>query len=293
MGRDGSDAVERDTMKPTPTGLAPNRARRALLTALGVVGATAAAGARALAAPISPSRARVDLRGRPLTVVDLTHELTSAFNFAGPRPRIAMQAVDGSGVAVGMNMNLLSLVEHTGTHLDVPRHFAKDGASLGQIPIGDLVVPLAVIDVRSKASKDRNAALEPADILAWERRHGRLPAGCCVAMHAGWDFLASRAAAAQLPASEQNRSPGFSPEAGEFLMNERQVKGIAVEGGSIDTGTNGPAYPLHQSWLRSGRWGIEGMTNLDQVPPSGALLVVGAAPIRDATGMPVRVLAIF
>lgn len=266
--------------------------RRALLAALGVVGA-AISNARALAAPVSPTSARVSLHGRPLTVVDLTHELTTAFNFAGARPRIAMEAVDGSGVAVGMNMHMLSLIEHTGTHIDVPRHFAKDGLSLGQVPIGDLVVPLAVVDMRAKAAKDRNAALEPEDILAWERRHGRLPAGCCVAMRAGWDSLEQRALSAQLPADQRGRSPGFSPQAGEFLMNQRQVKGIAVEGGSIDTGTNGPAYPFHQAWLRSGRWGIENMTGLDQAPPSGALLVVGAAPIRDATGMPVRVLAIF
>lgn len=267
--------------------------RRGLLGALALLGAAAAPSSGSRAEPVAPGAARLSFRGGPLNVVDLTHELTPEFNFSPTRTRISMQAIEGSGAAVGMNLNLLYLVEHTGTHIDAPRHFANDGASLGQIPIGDLVVPLVVLDVREKAAKDRNAQVTPDDIRDWERRHGRLPDGCCVAMRAGWDPLAERRRGATLPADAARRSPGFGPEAAQMLISERSVKGIAVEAMSIDTGTNGPAYPVHQAWLRSGRWGIEGLTNLAGVPETGAILIVGVAPVHDATGMPIRALALF
>jgi kynurenine formamidase len=182
------------------------------------------------------------------------------------------------------------LVEHTGTHIDVPRHFAKDGRSLGEVPLSDLIVPLVVIDLRARAGVDPDTALTPDDILLWERRHGQLPQGCCVAINSGWDPLARVGSA---PAANLRGSPGFTLEAAKMLASARDVKGIAVDALTLDRGTNAPAYPVHQFWLRSGRWGIEGLTNLDAVPPTGAMLIVGAAPIKDATGFPIRAMALF
>jgi kynurenine formamidase len=271
------------------TDLTAVASRRELLA--GAAALTAIAGAAtAKAAPIAPAAASVALGNRRLNVVDLTHELTTEFNWMPARPRIAMDPIVGSGLAVGMNLNRLMLVEHTGTHIDVPRHFDNEGRSLGEVPVGDLVVPLAVMDLRARAAADPDAGLTPDDIRGWEKRHGRLPEGCCVAIDGGYDPLALM----REPAATRRRgSPGFSPEASAFLLAERDVKGIAVDAMSIDQGRNGPAYPVHQQWLRSGRWGIEGLTNLAQVPPSGALLIVGAAPIKDATGVPIRAIALF
>jgi kynurenine formamidase len=261
-------------------------ARRTLLLGLGgaVVALSASEG---VAAPVDASVTRRTLGGRSISIVDLTNKLTRDFYPPTTPTRLAMRPIDGSGVKVGMLLNELTLNEHTGTHIDVPRHFGKEGKSLGEVPLHDLIVPLAVIDMRAKAAANQNVAVEPQDILAWERRHGRLPKDCCVAMRV------DQAPFSRRPAAGSRGSPGFGPEAADFLMKERQVNAIAVEGGSIDIGTNGPAYPVHQSWLRSGRWALEFVTNLDKVPPSGALMIVGAAPIEDATGMPVRVMAMF
>ena len=255
------------------------------------IGAAMMGGVAPAGATVVPDgNARVALGGRQIAVVDLTHALTSEFNFSPMRPRIAMDPIVGSGLAVGMNLNRLMLVEHTGTHIDVPRHFSDKGRSLGEVPIGDLVVPLAIMDLRERARGDPDAGLTPADILAWERRHGRLPEGCCVAIDSGYDPLVRMR---EMMSGGRRGSPGFTPEVSSFLIGERNVKGIAVDAMSIDQGKNGPAYPVHQQWLRSGRWGIEGLTNFGAVPPSGALLIVGAAPIKDATGIPVRAIALF
>jgi kynurenine formamidase len=189
-------------------------------------------------------------------------------------------------------MNRLCIVEHTGTHLDAPRHFDAAGKSVGDLGIADLVVPLVVIDLRDKCAADRDARVEPEDILRWERRHGRLPSGTCVAMLSGWQPLAEVARYMQLPPADRGKSPGFGEAAGALLM-DRGVRGIAVDTLSLDPGGEMPAYPLHRRWLRSGRWGLEAIANLDRVPAEGATLFVGAPPIADATGTPVRAIALF
>lgn len=267
--------------------------RRGFLGAVGGMAVAAQLDSRADAAVVAgtgPATPTVRFGGRSLRMADLTHKLTRQFNFDPARPRISMESVDGSGVKVGMKMHRLSLIEHTGTHIDAPSHFGAELASLGEIPVQDLVVPLAVIDISARAMRDKDAEVTPADLAAWERRHGRLPDGCCVAVHSGWDPFAE---SARNQANRTHKSTGFGIEAARWLVSARRVKGMAVDAMTIDSGPNVPAYPVHQFWLRSGRWGIEGMTNLKAVPPVGALLVVGAAPIADATGMPIRAIALF
>jgi len=262
----------------------------AALSGVAIAGAALAGAEGALAAPVDPGSSKVRFGRHALTIVDLTHRLTREFNFDPAHPRIAMESVDGSGVKAGMKMHRLSLIEHTGTHIDAPNHFGVGYKNLGDIPLSDLVVPLAVIDIAAKAAASPNAELEPADIERWERRHGRLPDGCCVAMHSGADPFADMARTRR---EGRFASTGFSVDAAAMLMQHRQVKGIAVDAMTLDAGPNVPNYPVHQNWLRSGRWGIEGITNLKATPAVGALLVVGAAPIAEATGMPVRALALF
>jgi kynurenine formamidase len=85
--------------------------------------------------------------------------------------------------------------------------------------------------------------------------------------------------------------PGFSAEAADWLIKQRKVVGIAVDTLSLDHGPS-KDFKTHLAWLPSGRWGLENVANLDQVPASGATLVVGLAKIKDATGGAARLLAL-
>ena len=85
--------------------------------------------------------------------------------------------------------------------------------------------------------------------------------------------------------------PGFSAEAAEWLMKERKVVGIAVDTLSLDHGPS-KDFRTHLAWLPTGRWGLENVANLDQVPAAGATLVVGLAKVKDATGGPARLIAL-
>ena len=192
----------------------------------------------------------------------------------------------------GFNLNWWRIIEHAGTHLDAPIHFSEAGASADRIDAELLVVPLVVVDVAAKAAQNPDYLLSRDDLAAWERRHRRLPANCCVAMHSGW---AQHAANAEKYTGKDAGGvfhfPGVSPQATEWLMKERRVAGLAVDTLSLDHGPS-KDFKTHTLWLPSGRWGLENVANLDKIPPVGATLVVGLAKVKDATGGPARLLAL-
>ena len=49
---------------------------------------------------------------------------------------------------------------------------------------------------------------------------------------------------------------------------------------------------MHHRTLPAGLWHLEGLVNLDRLPPRGATIVIGAVPLQDGWGAPARVLAL-
>jgi kynurenine formamidase len=260
------------------------------LTRRGFFKGVGAAAAAAAAAASAPEEAAAKSFPRFSRVVDLTHPLTPEFPTFFNMPGIAMKRLKELK-ADGFNMFEWTVLEHAGTHMDAPLHFAADGDGPDTLPVDQLVLPLAVIDVTAKASANPDYQVTPADLQAWERRHGRLPDSCCVAMHAGWARRLGTESFMGKDARDGLHFPGFHPEAADWLMQERRVRGMAVDTVSLDYGASHD-FKTHYAWLPSGRWGLEGVASLDRVPPRGATLIVGAPKIRGATGGPTRLLAL-
>jgi kynurenine formamidase len=252
-------------------------------------GAGAAAAGFAATAVSTPAMAQAQRRFT--SVVDLTHTMSPAFPTFFGVPGIEMDK-KFDFKQNGFNLYWWKIVEHAGTHLDAPIHFSEAGATSEKIPVEQLVAPLAVVDVTANVAQNPDYLLSRADVAAWEQQHGRLPAGCCVAMHSGWARYADDAAKfVGKDAAGVMHFPGFDPQLAAWLLQERQVAGIASDTLSLD---NGPSkdFKTHTTWLPAGRWGIENAANLDRVPASGATLVVGLPKVKDATGGPVRLLAL-
>ena len=256
--------------------------RRSFLRAAG-------AAALAIAAAPLPAKAEPERWVSFRKVVDLTHTLGPTFPFpvdhAFALERISSRPRDM------WNINRWHFHEHIGTHIDAPFH-CSDGDTAERIPAEKLVGPLAVIDIRDRAAGDPDTALTPDDLKNWERRHGPIPAGAVVAMCSGWDARADNAGRF-FGRDDRGRFhfPGFHVEAVQFLFQERNVIGIAVDTISLDVGTTG-SFPVHHFWLGQNNWGLENVADLGQLPPSGATIVVGSPKIAGATGGPSRVLAL-
>lgn len=228
-------------------------------------------------------------------VVDLTHTLTEDFPYIPvpgitfPFKKIPIATIDKLGVAA----NRWEIHEHIGTQIDAPSHFIADGLSLEQMPIRNFIAPLAVIDVSERARTNADTTVTIEDIKNWEKKYGRLPKGAAVFMYSGWDAKIKDAKAfLNLDGANTLHFPGFSPEVALFLVRERDVVGIGVDTISLDPG-NDKAYKTHKAWLAAGKWGVECVANLKQVPPVGATVFVGASKVGGATGGLVRLVATF
>lgn len=224
-------------------------------------------------------------------IFDLTHALSETFPTFGGDRHFTLSTLY-TKEKNGYNLKKWDLIEHTGTHIDAPFHFNSGGATVDQLDPSSLLVPLAVIDIRDRVSKDPDTRLTVDDIKAWERKHGRLPVGACVAMNSDWSARVHSLHDFRNP--DKNgvmRFPGVHVDVAEFLIKEREISGIAVDTLSLDHGSS-EDFAFHAAWLSSGRWGIECMANLNEVPERGAHVFVGAPKVSGGTGGLTRILAL-
>ena len=232
-------------------------------------------------------------RVRPAHVVDLSHTLSPQFPFIPAQGktfafRIAPIATLADN---GVNANKWELTEHNGTHVDAPLHFAANGAAIDQIPIADLFVPAVVIDMRDKVARDRDARLTIDDVLHWERAHGRIQSGAALFVYTGWDSRAQNAAAfVNMDAAGVMHFPGIDAATIDFLVTERHIVGLGIDTLSIDPGDD-TKYPTHHKLFAAGKWAVECVANLGQLPAKGAMVFLGAVKVAGATGAPARVVA--
>jgi kynurenine formamidase len=192
----------------------------------------------------------------------------------------------------GAAIEKLSLVDHSGTHLDAPYHCSPTGMFVDQMPAESFIVPAIVVDIAEQARHDHAALVAPDDLQAWERANGRIPDGAAVLMRSGWGARYGDASAyVNADSSGVAQFPGFGLEAVQWLLAERNIAGLGVDTLSLDHGPS-PNFAVHMAFLPTQRWGLECLANLEQLPPSGATLFIGAPKIGRGSGAPARVLAL-
>lgn len=237
-------------------------------------------------------------------VVDLTHTLDPDFPVIilppefGQCARFRMEeisAYDHRGPA--WKWNNIHLSEHTGTHFDAPAHWISGRDlprnAVDSIPPEDFVGPVCVIDCSAGAAADEDFELTPEVIEAWEAEHGQIPAGSWVLMRTDWS---KKRGAEYLNMREDGpHSPGPTPDGIRFLVDQRDIRGFGVETVGTDAGQGShytPPFPAHYFLHGAGKYGLQCLANLDQLPPTGAMLLAAPLKIKDGTGSPLRVLAL-
>jgi kynurenine formamidase len=261
--------------------------RRAAMLGAAAVAATATT--TALAAPAEAgSRAPALRGGRGLR--DLTYPLTTSF----PAFAAGEEAARRTYVTIeddGYYMQEWRLVEHTGTHVDAPGHFIPGGRLATDLTLAELITPAVVIDIAARAARDPDAVVTVADVLAFERRYGRIPRGAAVLMHSGWGAKVGDADAYRgTDAAGTLHFPGFSAEAAEWLLQRRRIRSLGVDTLSIDPGTS-ETFETHLTLLGADRYGMENLANLDRMPRHGATIVVGLVPFEEGSGGQARIFA--
>lgn len=249
---------------------------------------TAAAGAAIAATTVLPPK---PVLAQPATkVVDLTYTLSPNFPTYFGEQQFFEEDVF-TYAENSFNLKSLRVNEHTGTHIDAPLHFTDGGTSIDEVPVESLVCPLAIVDIREKADANPDAQVTPDDLKAWIATNGPIPTGACVAQNSGWQAKMGTKAFRNADDEGKMHFPGFHVEAVKMLLEEADVAGVAVDTLSIDYGLSGD-FITHYTWLPANRWAVENMANLDQLPATGATLVVGAPKHEGGTGGPCRLIAL-
>ena len=254
-----------------------------------LLGAAGAAGA-ALAASF-PASALANGRGRRKDrFCDLTHTFKEGFPVFATGEEPVRETIADYATS-GFYAQKWTFGEHSGTHMDAPGHFIPGGRLSPQITLPELIVPVVVVDIRKKARKDPNAMVEVDDIKRFERKHGKVPKGALVAADSGWASKVDDPAAFKGgPAFPNYNFPGWGLEAAMYLAEKRDITAIGIDTLSLDPG-NSATFPVHVNYLATDRYGIENLTGLDCIPPSGATAYVGLIPWEEGSGGPCRVIA--
>jgi kynurenine formamidase len=231
-------------------------------------------------------------------MVDLTHAYNAETIYWPTSPsRFEMATLAEGKTAGGWYYSAYAVCtpEHGGTHLDAPVHFAADGLSTDELPLADLIAPAVVIDVSARAEEDRNYRLTVQDVLEFESEYGRIPDGTVVLLRTGWSrhwpdvraYLGD-----DTPGDSSNLSfPSFGAGAARLLVEERGVAMLGVDTASIDFGASGD-FPVHRIAAAKNVAGLENLTNLHQLPPTGAVVIALPMKIEGGSGGPARVVAL-
>ena len=192
----------------------------------------------------------------------------------------------------GYFLRRFSMGEHSGTHLSAPSSFYPDTPGHNEFSPQDLVRPAIVIDVTVQAEADRDYALTMNDVLDWESDHGPAPQGCVALLRTGWqarwnnpsDYLGGASA-------DQLHFPGFGLDAARLLLEGRNVAGLGTDTAGAEPGAD-TGFSVSRLALDKRRIVLENLTNLDLLPPTGALMVIGLLRLMGGSGGPASVTAL-
>ena len=130
----------------------------------------------------------------------------------------------------GWRVELLTLSNHTGSHVDAPLHKVAGGASLDDIPLERFVGPARIVDLRG---------IGPSEPITVALLNGKLPATIVdeiILLATGWGDQRAK--------SEEwlYQSPYLDPDAAAWLV-DRKVRGVGIDHYSIG-GMTDPINPL-------------------------------------------------
>ncbi len=187
--------------------------------------------------------------------------------------------------------------EHGGTHMDAPIHFAKNGKTVDQIPLDQLIGQAIVIDVFKETLKNPDYQVSIQDFANWESSYGKIPEGAIVLLHTGYGkywpdrlkYLGTDKTGKE--ALTDLHFPGLHPDAAKWLVENRKINAIGLDTQSIDYGKS-EFFETHRILCTKNIPFFENVANLDQLPLIGAYVIALPMKIEGGSGAPLRIIAI-
>ncbi len=178
----------------------------------------------------------------------------------------------------GYNLELLFLSSHTGTHLDAPYHFVKNGQKIHQIPLDRLIGKAVLI----KLKKIKNTSITKSDIILFEKKNGKIPNHSSVFFFTNW----------QKNLKKNNyftENPGLDTSSAKYLASKK-INLVGIDSPSIDLGKD-ESFTVHYILSKNNILIVENLTNMDKISSTKFNFTILPLKLKDATGSPVRAIA--
>ena len=209
-----------------------------------------------------------------MKVIDLTLTVSEKIpTFPGsPKPHfIEWETIPKDGY----NLELLFLSTHTGTHIDAPFHFVKNGKKIHEIKPERLVNEAVLIRI----GKNSNRSISKTDIQNFEQKNGKIENGSTVIFYTGWQKNLNK----EFYFTE---NPGLSVSAAKYLVSKK-INMVGIDSPSIDLGTDSK-FSVHHVLAKNNILIVENLANLGMIKSNNFHLITSPLKLKNATGSPIR-----
>lgn len=239
----------------------------------------------------------------PLTsarIIDLTYDFSDETVYWVTSKEFELEVVAEGQTDKGFyySANNFATAEHGGTHIDAPIHFAEGGQSVDQIPLQKLIGKAIKIDVSAKAINNPDYQVSITDLQEWESSENQqIPDGCIVLLQTGFGkyypdklkYIGTDQRGTE--ALKDLRFPGLSPEAAQWLVDNRKINAIGIDTPSIDFGQS-QYFKSHVILMTRNIPAFENVANLDQLPAKDFNIIALPMKIKGGSGGPLRIIAL-
>ena len=167
-------------------------------------------------------------------------------------------------------MSDVELMDHIGTHIEVPLHCLKKGADLAQVPVDQLIGPAVILDL-TDAEAEGGVTLEQVQAAA---------------------ATAGGIQKDDIVFGQMGKTKYFSTAALQWIVDQG-CKLMGVDSGGVELSHDTThANVNHLLLFRAGIPLIENLAHLDQLTQSRVLAYALPVPVQGLDAFPLRVIAI-
>ena len=167
-------------------------------------------------------------------------------------------------------MSDVELMNHVGTHIEVPFHCLKEGADLAQMPLSQLIGEAVILDLRGAEAE---GGVTEAQVRAAADAAGGVQVG---------DIVFGQMGPTQY----------FSTAGLQWLVDQG-IKLMGVDSPGVElTHDTTHANVNHLLLFRAGIPLIENLANLDQLSRSRVMVYALPVPVKGLDAFPLRVIAV-
>jgi arylformamidase len=220
-------------------------------------------------------------------IVDLSHGLSNGMSTLGGDLTAFWENQDFAALErvtngrVSYRTRIMQMNEHTGTHLDAPSHFDREGTNVDEIPLDEIIVPGHLLDLRHKKPHD---PIGPEDLaLAVEASNKPLRPGTIVIAYTGQDVNWG-------VEGFKTERPYVTAEGALFLVDQ----GVTFFGTDLIGIDNPDEYwdPTHIAFLKNNVPMVQQLNRLEELVGEEFLFIALPLAMSGGTACPVRAIAL-